>query len=47
MGAGGQWAAGEGVADGAYGFCVVKMLSDFRCYEKNLIGLMLFSEPKF
>ncbi len=24
MGAGGQWAAGEGVADGAHGFRVVK-----------------------
>ena len=26
MGAGGQWAAGEGVADGAHGFRVVKIL---------------------
>jgi hypothetical protein len=25
MGAGGQWAAGEGVADGAHGFRVVKI----------------------
>jgi len=27
MGAGGQWAAGEGVVDGAYGFRVVKISS--------------------
>jgi hypothetical protein len=31
MGAGGQWAAGEGVVDGAHGFCVVKISSGFRC----------------
>jgi hypothetical protein len=31
MGAGGQWAAGEGVVDGAYGFRVVKISSGFRC----------------
>jgi hypothetical protein len=31
MGAGGQWAAGEGVVDGAHGFCVVKKTSGFRC----------------
>jgi hypothetical protein len=27
MGAKGQWAVGEGVVDGAHGFCVVKILS--------------------
>jgi hypothetical protein len=31
MGAGGQWAAGEGVVDDAHGFCVVKISSSFRC----------------
>ena len=34
MGAGGQWAAREGVVDGAHGFRVVKIsiiLSGFRC----------------
>ena len=31
MGAGGQWAAGEGVVDGAHGFCVMKISSGFRC----------------
>ena len=31
MGAGGQWAAGEGVVDGAHGFRVVKISSGFRC----------------
>jgi hypothetical protein len=31
MGAGGQWVAGEGVVDGAHGFCVVKISSGFRC----------------
>ena len=30
MGAGGQWAAGEGVVDGAHGFRVVKKTSGFR-----------------
>jgi hypothetical protein len=30
MGAGGQWAAGEGVVDGAHGFHVVKKMSGFR-----------------
>jgi hypothetical protein len=31
MGAGGQWAAVEGVVDGAHGFRVVKKSSVFRC----------------
>jgi hypothetical protein len=31
MGAGGQWAAGEGVVDGAHGFCVMKISNGFRC----------------
>ncbi len=31
MGAGGQWAAGEGAVDGAHGFRVVKKSSGFRC----------------
>ena len=31
MGAGGQWAAGEGVVDGAHGFCVMNISSGFRC----------------
>jgi hypothetical protein len=30
MGAGGQWAVGEDMVDGAHGFCVVKISSDFR-----------------
>ena len=30
MGVGGQWAAGEGVVDGAHGFRVVKKTSGFR-----------------
>jgi hypothetical protein len=30
MGARGQWAAGEGVADGAHGFSVLKISSGFR-----------------
>jgi hypothetical protein len=33
MGAGGQWAEGEGVADGAHGFRVVKISSGFRSCE--------------
>jgi hypothetical protein len=32
MGAGGQWAAGEGVVDGAHGFRVVKKSSGFRVH---------------
>ena len=40
MGAGGQWAAGEGVADGAHGFRVVKISVVSRCD-------VLFPEPKF
>jgi hypothetical protein len=31
MGAEGQWAAGEGMVDGAYGFRAVKKSSGFRC----------------
>jgi len=31
MGTRGQWAVGEGVVDGAHGFCVVKISSGFRC----------------
>jgi uncharacterized protein YchJ len=31
MGAGGQWAAGEGVADGAHGFRVVKICCVWWC----------------
>jgi hypothetical protein len=46
MGAGGQWVAGEGVADGAHGFRVLKVWRGLRSYEK-IIELMLFSEPKF
>jgi hypothetical protein len=46
MGAGGQWAAGEGVVDGAHGFRVVKISSGFRCAQ-FLIGDVLFPERKF
>ena len=46
MGAGGQWAAGEGVADGAHGFRVVKISSGFRCAHFS-IGNVLFPERKF
>ena len=38
MGAGGQWAAGEGVVDGAHGFRVVKKSSGFRCCAHFSIG---------
>ena len=40
MGVGGQWAAGEGVVDGAHGFSVVKKTSGFRVctyFEKILM----------
>jgi hypothetical protein len=46
MGAGGQWAAGEGVVDGAHGFRVVKISSGFRCAHFS-IGNVLFPERKF
>ena len=38
MGAGGQWAAGEGVVDGAHGFRVVKKTSGFRVCTFFFIG---------
>jgi hypothetical protein len=47
MGAGGQWVAGEGVADGAHGFRIVKVWSDSEAVNNFSIGLMLFLEPKF
>jgi hypothetical protein len=45
MGAGGQWAAGEGVVDGAHGFCVVKISSGFRCAHFS-IGDVVVSGAK-
>ncbi len=36
MGVGGQWAAGEGMVDGAHGFCVMKVLSGFRCVHFSI-----------
>jgi hypothetical protein len=47
MGTGGQWAAGEGVVDGAHGFCVVKILSGFRCAHFSIGLMLMFPEPKF
>jgi hypothetical protein len=46
MGAGGQWAAGEGVVDGAHGFRVVKISSGFRCAHFSIGLMFLFPEPK-
>jgi hypothetical protein len=45
MGAGGQWAAGEGVVDGAHGFRVVKILNDFKCAHFS-IGDVVVSGAK-
>jgi hypothetical protein len=46
MGAGGQWAAGEGVVDGAHGFhVVVKISSGFRCAHFS-IGDVVVSGAK-
>ena len=47
MGAGGQWAAGEGVVDGAHGFCVVKIenIEWFRCVHFS-IGDVVVSGAK-
>ena len=45
MGAGGQWAAGEGVVDGAHGFRVVKISSGFRCAHFS-IGDVVVSGAK-
>jgi hypothetical protein len=45
MGAGGQWAAGEGVVDGAHGFRVVKILSGFVHIFQSAV--LLFPERKF
>jgi hypothetical protein len=43
MGAGGQWAAGEGVADGAHGFRVEKIYRVVsEAVTDSSIGLMLF-----
>jgi hypothetical protein len=47
MGAGGQWAAGEGVVDGTYGFRVVKISSGFRCAHFSIGLMLMFLEPKF
>jgi hypothetical protein len=47
MGAGGQWAAGEGLVDGAHGFRVVKILSGFRCAHFSIGLMMMFPEPTF
>jgi hypothetical protein len=46
MGAGGQWAAGEGMVDGAHGFRVVKISSGFRCAHFQS-AMLLFPERKF
>jgi hypothetical protein len=50
MGAGGQWAAGEGMADGAHGFRVVKISSGFRSCESffnwaDVVFGWIFSHP--
>ena len=45
MGAGGQWAAGEGVVYGAHGFRVVKKTSGFRCAH-FFIGDVVFPVRK-
>ena len=45
MGAGGQWAAGEGVVDGTYGFRVVKISSGFICAHFS-IGDVVVSGAK-
>jgi hypothetical protein len=48
MGAGGQWAAGEGVVDGAHGFHVVKISSGFIYYVHIFqSAMLLFPERKF
>jgi hypothetical protein len=47
MGAGGQWAAGEGVVDGAHGFRVVNISSGFRCAHYFQSAMLLFLEKKF
>jgi hypothetical protein len=48
MGAGGQWAAGEGVVDGTHGFHVVIISSGFDVHIFQSGWLMLlFPEPKF
>jgi len=47
MGAGGQWAAGEGMVDGAHGFRVVKISSGFRCAHFSIGLMLMFPEPKF
>ena len=52
MGAGGQWAAGEGVVDGAHGFRVVKISSGLWFQMCTFFGdvgvkiLMHYSLPK-
>ena len=45
MGAGGQWAVGEDVVDGAHGFRVVKISSGFR-FAHFSIGLVDVSRAK-
>ncbi len=42
MGARGQWAAGEGVVDGAHGFRVVKISSGFRCAHFSIGDVVVF-----
>jgi hypothetical protein len=42
MGAGGQWAAGEGVVDVAHGFRVVKISSGFRCAHFSIGDVLCF-----
>jgi hypothetical protein len=44
MGAGGQWAAGEGVVDGAHGFHVVKISSGFRCAHFSIGDVVVSGE---
>jgi hypothetical protein len=46
MGAGGQWAAGEGVVDGAHGFRDVKILSGFRCAHFSIGDVVVVSGAK-
>jgi hypothetical protein len=46
MGAGGQWAAGEGVVDGAHGFRVVKKNEWFQSVHIFLSAMLCFQCEK-
>ena len=47
MGAGGQWAAGEGVVYGAHGFRVVKKTSGFRVCTFFMGDVVVSGAKKF